>query len=670
MRTRSLALVFCVVSLHGCFFDCLGLDDGGGTGGGGGSTDTPGVSLNYNLVEAQGEWAVVGSATGLNCRYDTTVSKLTFSLAAPDTNAAQFESRGGTFVAFVTVNATQSARTGTQTCGSNAPSACPSSNEMSQTFPGFLSIQAVAPLPMNAPDGAAFVPAFSNINLPRLCNNNQYETSPVYLRGKPVTVAELKSGRFVLEAQGTTPITTPEPQPGEAEADPVTGTLSYSFRLVFQTSDYDASKAVAPTSFTSFDECLVDVPSTDVEIEAAEASFAAGADDIALNATGCRRLKVTRNGSTTTLSHELTLGTQLVYDASTGVSHGARNAVTTYVREVSPTAVHEKSDPDRDGFFESVVDSTLDANGQWLSTVGTLFAPKTSTVLRKATRTRVDDTTMRVQLEENGVLVDDFVTAIAQKGCFTPTSKQDPACAPAGGGTPPTCGGGVAPCSAAQKKNVLKQLNAAVKKGTRCLDRVGFKDFDTEGKALTLIGSGSLNFVCSTNPCDPYGEFTTRPGPDGKHQFMVNVVRNNATELSKTLFHEMLHSDPRFSHDDNLVDAASNACKLQMADRTYACETMCFNPRAGGSCACVRCLSPSLDAPSQDVCDKCSAYGACPQRTEPDGKGGTQLVASEVGAYCKRLKTFCDTKAECDTECATIQNACQPIKASCRQNCN
>lgn len=143
-------------------------------------------------------------------------------------------------------------------------------------------------------------------------------------------------------------------------------------------------------------------------------------------------------------------------------------------------------------------------------------------------------------------------------------------------------------------------------------------------------------------------------------------MRGGGNERSATLFHEMLHIDPRFDHRTALEEASGKACKLAITDRLYACEAMCFSPEPD-RCQCTRCLSPEAAAPTKEACEKCADQPACPGRQEPGPNGGSVSISSAIGAWCDRTKTFCDTKAECDSECPV---KCQQIKATCDASCN
>lgn len=643
--------------LPACFDDCLG-DGGGGSGGGGGSDVEPFAGV-YDLVEASGEWSLTGTATtSSTCTNTTTASKRTFALPAPVKNAATYTAGFAVFTAFGQLTGTREPRMGTTACTGSAARACPSTAEVPQTGMTFVTITTEPMLPANAPDGFAFVPVLSGPTLPELCDGTPFATSPVVLRGKPISIAQLKSGRFVVEASGTTALLPPETDPADPPPVPVDGTLTFSFRLVFQTEGYDPSHAVAAPTLPSYDECLIEPTIGIDDLEAAEAAFARGDADIALDAKGCHRLAVTRNGPAVTVAHALTRGTKLVFDAASGTTRAERDAVVDYQLGIDATGLHEKHDLNLDGTFDETVETTF-IGGQWQSTVLSLGT-------RKVTRTRASLTTMQVRIEDGATLEDDFVSATKQPGCFKDTDMTDPACA-----SPPAtgCGGATAACMGQQLKDLKKALTDALKKGGDCMKAAGYDGFQPKGKGLTLLAAGKVKFQCSTDPCAPFGSFETAANEDGSHDFTVNVTRATGAELAKTLFHEMLHSDPSFTHDDDLVDRAGKACKLQIADRTYACETMCFAPSRGGSCACERCLNPKKHAPSQDICMKCSKFGDCPGRQGIRSNGLVGNISQGIGAWCGRGKIFCDTKAECDAAC-TIGGGCQQIKTVCDDACN
>lgn len=641
-------------------FECLDPGGGGSGGGSGGGGDESFVA-EYSLVEATGSWNVTGSAVSGGCTHTTTSAVRTLSLAAPVKNAATFSSNLGLLQGFAQVQGRIEARAGTTSCTSGTMRACPSTADQAQDLPFvFVTVAAEPGLPLDAPDGLAFVPVITAQQLPELCDRTQFSVSKGWLRGKPITVAQLKSGRFVVEASGTLPLLPAEVEAGDPDPAPVSGTLTYSFRLVYQTDDYDPSKAVEPPQLPSFDECLVDLEPTEDDLERAEAEYADGGTDIALNSTGCRRLSVTRGSGTLAVQHSLTRGTKLVFDAASGTTRAERDSVVLYSLTEDAAGEHEKFDFDLDGTFEQTTETTF-SGADWASSVATLGATK-------STQTRLDASTMRVRFEEGGVLVEEFDTAIRQRACFEQSSMYDPACAPPApmpGG--PACGGTPAPCTKAQRKAIKKQLAAALKKGTKCMKDMSFDGFQPEGKGLTLATMGKLNFICDPDPCSDYGSLSR--GANGKFDFTINTSRAVGAEAAKTLFHEMLHSDPSFSHNDTLVSLAAKACKLQITDRTYACETMCFAPSRGGSCACVRCLNPKKGAPAKELCDKCSKFGTCPGRQGVRSNGMMGNISQGVGAYCERGKIYCDTKAECDTAC-TLGGGCQQTKTVCDDNCN
>jgi|GEM_PF-2877888 len=142
---------------------------------------------------------------------------------------------------------------------------------------------------------------------------------------------------------------------------------------------------------------------------------------------------------------------------------------------------------------------------------------------------------MTVALEENGVAVNSFVAPIRQSGCFDSSTPPAPGCAqpPA----PTNCTGSTAKCDAAQLAKINPKITAALAKGKECLAR--HKGYDPTGKGVDL-NMGKIDLSCSTNPCEDYGYLD--PLVDGRHNLMVNVAKNNDSELARTIFHEMLHA--------------------------------------------------------------------------------------------------------------------------------
>lgn len=638
-----------------CLFDCEDVE--GGTGGGSGGSDG---SLKYSLVEVSGDWSLTGERdTGGGCVTSTTNARVTFALPQVESSAASYSPSSGFFSASATPRLSRTGSNGTTTCPAAAPRACPQTPDKPVSFDAFMLFD--AQIPADAADGFAFVPTFNSILPLELCDDARFVTTSAWMRGRPVSVAELKSGRFVIESQGTSRI-----EPGADQPDPLTGTFTWSYRFVFQTADYDAAKAVVPPVISSFDHCLLDSDPTIDDLEAAAAAYTSGVTDIPLNASGCQRLFISRAGNVETQSYRVTRGTKLVFDPASGLTTGARDEVTVWERDVDPALQRERFDSDRDGLIESTGE-TLFENGAWKATTLRELVPGTSTVIRQVTQTRIDGTTMAVHREEAGSPAQDFVTTIVQEGCFNASSMTAPECAPAPPtGPPPACVVGSGNCSATELRTVKGKLAAAMGRGTATMSGAMASSPDLRGKALAMVTTGSLTFKCSKNPCDAYGSY------DGStNTMMVNLSRlGDPAQLNRTLFHEMLHSDPRFTHNDRKNRIAEKACKLQITDRTYACEVMAFGPQAT-ACVCNRCLTPDGLEPKVETCEYCRQhFPACLGRQEPKPDGGIRSVAAGVGAWCERLQTFCDTAAECDTECSPTGSRCQRDKSVCDRNCN
>lgn len=656
MRLRSF-FVLAAVGLTGC--TCLDGGSGGGGGGSGGGGSKS--SITYDLVEMTGEFNVSGTNTSGTCMSVSKEAKVVLSLAKPDPKTVTFVPKQGQLSGYVSGTMTLPPTVGTTTCGTSAPTACPSFAEMPYTGEAFLGISTdPVTLGASAAPGVAFVPVLGG-PLPRaLCDKTQFEVSNIWARGKPVTVAQLLSGRFVVEASGTTPLVPPATMLGESDPQPVQGTLSYSYRLVFQTSDYDPKNAVAPIDLPSFDQCLTDLDPTADDDQAAEDAFDAGATDIPLNASGCRRLKVTRDAGSLSLAYELTKGTRLVFDAASGATRAEADRRVLYAFTEDDTGIHESFDTNEDGTFDRTVETTFDA-GVWAATVSTEAGPNP----KRVSRIRASDTTMVVREERGGTVLDEFVTSTAQGKCFGPNDMQADACKPPPG-PPPTCTNETPmPCSKAVSDALRRDLTKAVAKGRKCLKDTGL-EFDPSAKVEALSKAGKLKFFCTADPCGPLGEFKVDPAERNPYRMDFNTARNSTpAERARTLFHETFHSDPIFNHDDELNRAASNACKLQITDRTFACETMCFNPQAANKCVCIRCLSKDRFQSTDAICKKCDGLPDCSGRVE-----GGKNVSQAIGAWCGRGKVFCDTKTECDTACASIGGGCKQVKATCDAGCN
>ncbi len=654
---RTCLLVF-VVALGGCFDDCLGGGGGGGKGDGGSSS----TRLDYDLVEATGEWSVTGSSKSGTCTSTTTSSKTTLTLKSPQKEAASYSSRYGLDpIVASNLESQRVPRTGTNSCGGT----CPSSADAPLTQPAFFFVSTSPTMLMaNAPDGYAFVPVLSSVPMPELCSGVSFKVSGAELRARPITIAELKSGRFVIEGSGESQIEGPAPTEFDPNPDTAEGTFRWSFKLVFQTADYDPAKAVTPPTFTLYDQCMADpAPSAD-ELLAAKAAYVGGQDEVSLSADGCKKVSRTRNGTAETVRYVVTRGTKLTFDAASGTSRTEPDTLVPYERTLDGDVVHERFDDDGDGVFDRTIDETFSA-GVWQSTESKVFAPGTMTPAERVTRTRVDATTAHVRFETDGVLEEEFDTLIRQESCVDSNSPTSSACTPP---APPTnCMGMVDSCKGQQLKDVTKQLADALKKGNACMKKAGFDSVQPQGQGLTMIATGKLNLLCSNNPCHPYGYYEPVANDNGTHDLMVNTVRDPA-QVSRTLFHEMLHSDPRFDHDDKLDKLSSKLCKLQITDRTYACETMCFFPAASSPCSCVRCLNPKrYGPPPKEICRKCGSGNGfeCPGRTGVRQDGSMGPVAQAVASYCERGSLLCDTKLECNRDCAPYGGGCKQLKSFC-----
>jgi len=644
----------CVWVLAG-LFSCGSCGGPSGSGAGGGSGGSASGSLSYALVEASGSWNLAATADpDGSCAYVTKTALRTVTFAGVKARAADYSIGKGTLTAKAAVDLVVSTIEGEQKCVSGQTLACPKFPDPANKTAVTLTFKPVSPLPVGAENGRVLVPELANFQLPELCAAGPWTVGRGPTRGRPITVAELKSGRFVIEGNGVSAVAA---EPGKEGS--IVGTLTYEFRFVFQTDDYDPRNAVAPTALTTFDDCTLDLPATTADLDAAQTAYAAGNTDIALNASGCRRLAIMRAAGRETINQVLTRGTSLNYDPASDKTTAGRDAVTTYVREVdATTGIRERFDSDGDGVFEAETQSLFD-QGLWKSSTTRDLSP-TNTVARETTVTRVDATTAKVEIEEEGVPLTAYDTPVRQEACYDSTTPQSPACPePPPGTCTPTPVDDHKACSPAEVKSFEKQLANAVAKGSKCLARLGLSGHDPSGRDLTLISTKSLDFLCTKNKCDPYG-FLGELGRDGRRPMLVNLGKTRTAELGSTLFHEMLHSDPRFTHSPTLEALAGKACKHQLVDRTNACESLCMGKNPS-SCDCIRCLTPVGSQPKPEICEKCKGYGGC-AAARPN-------VSSKVGAYCKK-GVFCDTKVECATVCPQGFGSCHPYRATCESTCN
>jgi hypothetical protein len=635
--------------------------------------------IKYSLVEATGEISVVGGGAFQGCTYDTKLSKFTISLPAAKRYAATFDIERGKLDIQTTAQQAFSGVNGFESCDNKPPVDCSPGHRTAETSGLFISLLDIK-FGESPADGLAFRPNLdANIRSPEMCSSQEWREPNNWKLGKPVTVGQLKSGRFVIENSGTAARMQKFEPDGGGSDGPVTGTFTWSYRFVFQSDNYDPANAVASTEFGNFDTCLdEDTEPTAEDIETAQAAFARGDTDIALNSTGCRRLAVSRENGVVTTRMQLTKGTKYIVDAATGKPLAARDTVDTYVREVDANGERERIDADADGFAERDGE-TQSKGGNWSSTTTRELTKYSSDVVRKVTETRLDATTMRVRFEKGGKLTTEYETSIEQKRCFGPMTPTASQCRPPGSdGTPGppyvACKEDMlAACSPAAMKQINKLLQKTVVKGSKCLRKFSPDRADVNDKALAMLASGGIKLVCPIVKCDDFGHFNR-----ANNSLMLNLDKSgNDESLQSTLFHELLHLDSKFNHNDGLVDAAAKACKLPIADRAYACESLCFGaPALRCQEACRRCINPGN--PSCES-DSCSDLPQCGQRREPQPDGSwlpwydwtkvdPNLISRSVGAYCSSTKTFCDTASECKTECGGI--ACKLFKATCSGNCN
>ena len=74
---------------------------------------------------------------------------------------------------------------------------CPSSPDTLQEALANLRASSNVSFPSDTPSGFAFVPVVT-AHLPELCDSTEYVTGDAHSLAKPVSVAQLASGRFVL----------------------------------------------------------------------------------------------------------------------------------------------------------------------------------------------------------------------------------------------------------------------------------------------------------------------------------------------------------------------------------------------------------------------------------------------------------------------------------------
>lgn len=643
-------MVVCAVS-SSCL-SCFSNPNGGGSNG-------SSKELEFNLVEVSGEWSFQGVVSFENgCAVTTDESRVTLSLTTPQVRALTFDPEDGDVVArYPDIVLTKHPAIGQEVCTGTPEGCSNTSNHQPETSSMSFSLDPLA-LGDNPPDGLAFIPIIRGVELPRHCDGTwAWPASAVYMRAKPVSVAQLKSGRFVVEGSGSV-----EALPIEYAAPNAAnqGTFTYDFRFVFQTADYDPANAVEAPVLTTWDHCLATVEPTVDDLLAAQATFASGSDDVALNNTGCVHLKVARQNGAMTITHETIRGTRLVYDASSDSTRSEPDAVASYLVTYDSLGEHEQFDHDLDGTFDQVTER-LETNGVWTQTISTQGD-------ERITQTATDAGLMQVRIEQGTEVIDEFETTTIQYGCYTKDSPPNPQCAIQ---LPADCSGGtIGECSTGQKDDITKKIMTALAQGTKCMKAAGYNGFQPKDKALTIIASDNIKFRCDTTPCNPdIGSYNPPT-----RTLTLNLTRP-ASEQTSTIFHELLHSDPGFTHQ-GVEKAAGKICKKHLADKTSACEEMCFGDPANKPCACARCLANNqFGPPSQAVCDKCARFGATTDCNAPQGvlvDGGYGQLSQSVGAYCERAGMFCDTQTECQSNptCSSIGGGCKRIKTTCDGECN
>ncbi|MDZ7296270.1 MAG: hypothetical protein ONB14_12725, partial [candidate division KSB1 bacterium] len=414
-------------------------------------------------------------------------------------------------------------------------------------------------------------------------------------------------------------------EPGESFAHLFVLAGNYHYHL--ETPPYSAGLV---TVLSKKDYCNSQDAITADSLEAARAALEAGATTVSLSPGGCVLYSRTMSGTMVT-HEELTLSdwTMETWDHTTTQSLGLRDA-------------------DLDSFFEwrSTVDrGPLVTDGH---VVTTMYFTDTQWLARRETYDRWSEETMHVLWEED-IEKEGWLTTVADfeasttdiySRTFTPTLTLAQG-EPLGQASPAYA------CPSDKLKLIMERMAEGVQQGVDCMYRHLRPDL-----ALKVAHSyATRKFLINCDSCKPNEAARIGWWPDPTMPVSLTICdeffQGDANYQRSTLFHELEHlTEPL--HDPTIEEQAGD--RTWEVDPVYACELMCFNPKAT-KCACASCLKTT----------------ACSYRCS-----GLKECNPELGAkcLCPWRKKWYDTFGKCATECPSgllcFGSRCKNYDVSCR----
>jgi hypothetical protein len=397
-------------------------------------------------------------------------------------------------------------------------------------------------------------------------------------------------------AQPTPSITNPTP----------TGTSSPT------TSGPASPTSTSPTSPVVLASWCPTDPITDASMEAALAAVAAGQTQVSLSPGGCVALhRAVSSGQVT--------GQQLLV-SNTAVATGTRTA----------GGVEIAWDYDRDGCPEHR--TTVTGAGPAAIRQDTRYDPGTRKPISRATwqPSGPDDRLVEEKADPAG-------TWMVVGGYSTPGDAGYEATAVGQDGLTVLAQGTA--CTPEQDAHLRNRLRNAWRTGMSCFDQ--YKATDLGMDLAFNLAVRDVEFGCSyKDPCEAHLDPASYRDPTAPIHIDVDygcfTTQLSDYEQAKTLFHELMHV---LVGGHNLNNQTYS--RYEEADRTTACENLCFGPDPTSKCSCATCLGTT-------TCDqRCSIHPecdpqlgfACPCPTGPN--------AGKLFATCAACLARCPSGLSC-----------------------
>lgn len=194
--------------------------------------------------------------------------------------------------------------------------------------------------PRPAPDGFVFV-ATLELEAPRACDDDGWRPPRGFFRAQPVSLAQVRAGRFELHGEGSAPA-------GSG------GRFTWDWRFVYEARA--TAERLPPPALASWDHCLEELTFAD-EPEPLEEPGTVALDD-----GGCETLTLSQDGDARVFTHRKVFGTRLTVSPQQGTVSEPVVRVVDEVRR-SPSGSFEWFDEDGDGHRELERRVTLGPDG-------------------------------------------------------------------------------------------------------------------------------------------------------------------------------------------------------------------------------------------------------------------------------------------------------------------